>query len=69
MQQHRLNYWLLNGAFFSFFVAWSFSFSFYAIWLKQNVGLTATDIGFVFSINALVAFMLMPFYGYWQDRL
>lgn len=69
MQQHRLNYWLLNGAFFSFFVAWSFSFSFYAIWLKQNVGLTATDIGFVFSINAMVAFMLMPFYGYWQDRL
>jgi OHS family lactose permease-like MFS transporter len=69
MQQHRLNYWLLNGAFFSFFVAWSFSFSFYAIWLKQNVGLTATDIGFVFSINALVAFILMPFYGYWQDRL
>lgn len=69
MQQHRLNYWLLNGAFFSFFVAWSFSFSFYAIWLKQNVGLTATDIGFVFSINAMVAFVLMPFYGYWQDRL
>ncbi len=69
MQQQRLNYWLLNGAFFSFFVAWSFSFSFYAIWLKQNVGLTATDIGFVFSINALVAFVLMPFYGYWQDRL
>lgn len=69
MQQHRLNYWLLNGAFFSFFVAWSFSFSFYAIWLKQNVGLTATDIGFVFSINAMLAFILMPFYGYWQDRL
>lgn len=69
MQQHRLNYWLLNGAFFSFFVAWSFSFSFYAIWLKQNAGLTATDIGFVFSINALVAFILMPFYGFWQDRL
>lgn len=63
------NYWLLSLALFSFFLTWSFSFSLFPIWLNQAVGLGGEQTGIIFSINAIAALIVMPFYGYIQDKL
>ena len=63
------NYWLLSIALFSFFLTWSFSFSLFPIWLNQVVGLGGKDTGIIFSLNAVAALMIMPLYGFIQDKL
>jgi OHS family lactose permease-like MFS transporter len=65
----KKTYWILSGAFFSFFLCWSFSFSLFPIWLSQHVGLTGEMIGIIFSCNAIAALFVMPCYGYLQDKL
>ena len=50
-------------------MAWSFSFSLYPIWLSQEIGLNGEQVGIVFSVNALTALLIMPWYGYIQDKL
>ncbi|MEL7187122.1 MAG: MFS transporter [Pseudomonadota bacterium] len=69
MDQSKRSYWLLSGAFFSFFLCWSFSFSLFPIWLSQAVGLSGEDIGVIFSVGAVAALFIMPCYGYLQDKL
>lgn len=63
------NYWLLSTALFAFFLTWSFSFSLFPIWLNQAVGLNGGQTGMIFSINALAALLIMPCYGFLQDKL
>jgi len=63
------NYWLLSGCFFSFFLAWSFSYSLFPLWLNQSVGLKGEATGLIFSVNAIAALFIMPCYGYFQDKL
>jgi OHS family lactose permease-like MFS transporter len=63
------SYWLLSGAFFTFFLCWSFSFSLFPIWLSQRIGLSGEMIGVIFSCNAIAALFVMPCYGYLQDKL
>jgi MFS transporter, OHS family, lactose permease len=60
---------MLSGAFFSFFLCWSFSFSLFPIWLSQHNGLSGEKIGIIFSCNAIAALFVMPCYGYLQDKL
>lgn len=60
---------MLSGAFFSFFLCWSFSFSLFPIWLNQHIGLSGEKIGIIFSCNAIAALFVMPCYGYLQDKL
>ena len=67
--QPRASYWLLSGAFFSFFLCWSFCFSLFPIWLSQTIGLSGESIGLVFSIGAVTALFIMPVYGFLQDKL
>ncbi len=67
-QSSRL-YWLLSGAFFCFFLCWSFSFSLFPIWLDQAVGLSSEAIGVIFSLAAASGLVIMPFYGFLQDKL
>jgi len=62
-------YGLLCAAFFAFFLAWSFSFSMFPIWLNQTVGLGGRATGVVFSANALAGLVVMPCYGLVQDRV
>lgn len=69
MNQSKRNYWLLSGAFFCFFLCWSFSFSLFPIWLSQSLGLSGEQIGVIFSVGAICALLIMPFYGYLQDKL
>lgn len=68
-RESKRNYWLLSGAFFTFFLTWSFSFSLFPIWLNQTVGLDGESTGIIFSINAIAALFIMPCYGYIQDKL
>ncbi|MDC2887592.1 MFS transporter [Psychrosphaera sp. G1-22] len=63
------NYWLLSLALFSFFLTWSFSFSLFPIWLNQAAGLNGENMGIIFSLNAVAALFIMPFYGFIQDKL
>lgn len=65
----KQNYILLSGALFFFFVTWSFWFSLFPIWLNQHLHLTGTEIGIVFSVNALGALCFQPVYGFIQDKL
>ncbi|KAA1164544.1 oligosaccharide MFS transporter [Pseudoalteromonas fuliginea] len=63
------NYRLLSVIFFVYFMAWSFSFSLLPIWLSQEVGLNSAKVGVIFSINSIMALLVMPCYGIFQDRL
>lgn len=65
----RKNYWLLSTCLFSFFLTWSFTFSLFPIWLNQVIGLSGERTGLIFSINALAALLIMPCYGFIQDKL
>ena len=69
MDQSIRSYWLLSGAFFTFFLCWSFSFSLFPIWLSQTIGLSGESIGVIFSIASIAALFIMPCYGFIQDKL
>ncbi|MDP5133572.1 MAG: MFS transporter [Paraglaciecola sp.] len=69
MTYSKKTYWLLSGAFFTFFLCWSFSFSLFPIWLSQHIGLSGEMIGTIFSCNAIAALFVMPCYAYLQDKL
>ncbi|MBB3062305.1 MFS transporter [Microbulbifer rhizosphaerae] len=69
MKTSTRNYWLLSTALFAFFLTWSFAFSLFPIWLNRIVGLGGEQTGVIFSINALAALLVMPCYGYLQDKL
>lgn len=65
----RRNYVLVSAALFMFFVTWSLSWSLFSIWLTQDVGLGAGRSSLVIGANAVGCLVVMPFYGYLQDRL
>lgn len=65
----KRNYLLLSGCILCFFLTWSFCFSIYPLWLNQAIGLDGSDTGLVFSVNAVTALFVMPFYGFLQDKL
>lgn len=69
MDDSYRQYWLLSGAFFFFFLCWSFSFSLFPIWLDQAIGLSGESIGVIFSVGAAAGLIIMPFYGFIQDKL
>lgn len=69
MRNSTRNYWLLSISLFAFFLTWSFAFSLFPIWLNQTIELAGKQTGIIFSINALSALFIMPFYGYFQDKL
>lgn len=68
-QTAKRNYWLLSICILSFFLTWSFCFSLYPIWLNQAIGLNGEQTGLVFSVNAITALLILPSYGFIQDKL
>ncbi|MFF0742597.1 oligosaccharide MFS transporter [Streptomyces sp. NPDC004111] len=67
--RRRLNFTLAGAALFMFFVTWSLSWSLFAIWLTQEIGLSAGRSSLVISANAIGCLLVMPVYGFLQDRL
>ncbi|MFE2992297.1 oligosaccharide MFS transporter [Streptomyces sp. NPDC059262] len=67
--RRRLNFTLISAALFMFFVTWSLSWSLFSIWLTQDIGLSAGRSSLVISANAIGCLLIMPVYGFIQDRL
>ena len=63
------NYWFSSGYLVTFYAAWSLWWSFYAIWLKSQIGLSGEQLGVVYSANSAAAMFFMIFYGIIQDKL
>jgi OHS family lactose permease-like MFS transporter len=62
-------YWKLSAFFFAFFFCWLVFFAFMPIWFKQILHLSGTEIGTIYSVNAIFTMMLQPCYGYISDRI
>lgn len=54
---------------FLFYFSWAATWSFLAIWLADNIGLSSVNIGYVLSVNALFALVIKPIFGYIMDKL
>lgn len=52
-----------------YYAAGSLVFSFYAIWLSSQIGLSARQTGIVYSLNFFIALIIMFIYGVVQDKL
>ncbi|MCX9024066.1 oligosaccharide MFS transporter [Citrobacter portucalensis] len=65
----RKNYVLLSAFDFLYLFSWSATMSFFVIWTTQHLGISATKIGIIYSINALIALMMQPVFGYISDKL
>lgn len=58
------------GAFFGvYFFGWLVFCAFMPIWFKQILGLSGTQIGTIFALNAVVCMMTHPAYGIISDRI
>ena len=53
---------------FAFFGALGIFFPYYSLYLKENAGLTGTQLGLVLSVMPLVGIVAQPFWGQVADR-
>ncbi|WP_067710035.1 MFS transporter [Erwinia sp. ErVv1] len=67
--RHSHSYLILSALLFFFFVAWSATGSLLSIWLHQEVGLKAGEIGILFSVISLSTLCVQVCYGFIQDKL
>lgn len=59
----------LSAFFFVYFFSWLVFFAFLPIWLGQQIHLTGTQIGMIYSANAIFSILLQPFYGFISDKI
>lgn len=52
-----------------FFAAWSLWWSFYAMWLKNKLGLSGSELGMLYAVNQFFSMLFMIGYGFMQDKL
>ncbi|MBL5768111.1 MFS transporter [Heyndrickxia sporothermodurans] len=69
MKESKTLYWKLSAYFFFFFFTWSYSYSLFSIWLGQEMKLSGTETGIIFSANAIFALCMQPLYGYISDKI
>ncbi len=62
-------YWFASFYSIMYYAAGSFVFSFYAIWLSKEIGLTAKQTGIIYSFNYFISLIIMIIYGVYQDKL
>lgn len=58
-----------SGYLLFFFAAWSLWWSFYAMWLKNKLGLSGAELGMLYSVNQFFSMLFMIGYGVLQDKL
>ncbi|WKX27786.1 oligosaccharide MFS transporter [Tatumella ptyseos] len=63
------NYRIASGYSALFFICWSLWWSLYAIWLKQQIGLTGAELGMLYALNQTTSIIFMLGYGIIQDKL
>lgn len=69
MKSSKVLYWKLSAYFFLFLFTWSSSASLFPIWLKQELNLSGSATGLIFSVNAIFALCIQPVYGYISDKI
>lgn len=62
-------YWFCSSYSIVYYAAGSLVFSFYAIWLSKQIGLSAEQTGQIYSSNYFIALCIMFIYGIGQDKL
>ncbi|QIR27837.1 MFS transporter [Kluyvera genomosp. 3] len=63
------NFWIFGFFFFIYFFIMATCFPFLPIWLSDNIGLSKTDVGIVFSSLSLAAICFQPVLGFISDKL
>lgn len=64
----RRNYILLSLFDFLYLFAWSSTMAFFVIWTTQHLGISATKTGLLYSVNAFIALLMQPFFGFISDK-
>ncbi|WP_025684882.1 oligosaccharide MFS transporter [Paenibacillus maysiensis] len=64
----RRNYWSISGFVFLYFAVQATAIALLSIWLSSSLKLTGTEIGVVFSANAIIAMIAQPIYGIISDK-
>lgn len=64
----KRNYILLSIFDFLYLFAWSSTMAFFVIWTTQHLGISATQTGWLYAINAFIALTMQPFFGYISDK-
>lgn len=42
--------------------------AFFVIWTTQHLGISATKTGLLYSVNAFIALLMQPFFGFIADK-
>ncbi len=42
--------------------------AFFVIWTTQHLGISATKTGLLYSVNAFIALLMQPFFGFISDK-
>lgn len=64
----KRNYVLLSIFDFLYLFAWSSTMAFFVIWTTQHLGISATQTGWLYAINAFIALTMQPFFGFISDK-
>lgn len=64
----KRNYILLSIFDFMYLFAWSATMAFFVIWTTQHLGINATQTGLLYSVNAFIALLMQPFFGFISDK-
>ena len=64
----KRNYILLSLFDFLYLFAWSSTMAFFVIWTTQHLGISATKTGLLYSVNAFIALLMQPFFGFISDK-
>ncbi len=64
----KRNYILLSIFDFLYLFAWSSTMAFFVIWTTQHLGISATQTGWLYAINAFIALTMQPFFGFISDK-
>ncbi|MBN0903908.1 MFS transporter, partial [Pseudomonas aeruginosa] len=68
MTSGKRNYLLLSLFDFLYLFAWSSTMAFFVIWTTQHLGISATKTGLLYSVNAFIALLMQPFFGFISDK-
>ena len=68
MTSGKRNYLLLSLFDFLYLFARSSTMAFFVIWTTQHLGISATKTGLFYSVNAFIALLMQPFFGFISDK-
>lgn len=55
--------------FLFFFIGWGCCYPYLSLWLTENVGISYTDVGLVYSFVGIISVAVQPVFGFISDKL